>query len=61
MSKATRMLHTVLVHGGLEALVEPAGATLVAVSLVDRAASLQVTGSFAGVHSVAMDTAFEEP
>ena len=36
------VLHRVLVHGAVEALLESAGATLVAVSLVDGTSSLQL-------------------
>jgi hypothetical protein len=51
---------TVFVHGGLETLVESAGPTLVAVRLVNRTAALQVSGCFARVHSIPVNTSLEE-
>lgn len=52
---------TVLVHGRLETLVESASATLVAMCLVNRTAPLQVAGSLARIHSIAVNTSLEEP
>lgn len=54
-------LLTIFVHVGLEALGEAAGAALVAVRLVDRAAPLHVAARLARVHAVAMDRPLEEP
>lgn len=51
---------TVLVHGGLEALVESAGAALVAMCLVYRTVALVLSLRFASVHTVTMDAALEE-
>jgi hypothetical protein len=55
------LLRTVLVHGRLKTLVESAGPTLVAVSFVDWTASLQVTGCFARINSITVNTSLEEP
>ena len=49
------VLHRVLVHGALEALLESAGSALVAVSLVDGTFPLEVGGRLAGVHPVPVD------
>ncbi len=51
---------TVLVHVGLEALAEAAGAALVAVRLVDGTAALGVALRLTGVHPVPVDGPFEE-
>ena len=57
---ATRDTLTVLVHGGLEALGQPAGPALVAVRLVDGAAALELALRLARVHAAPVDGPLEE-
>lgn len=52
---------TVFIHGCDKALVEPTGAALVPVRLVNGTAALQVALRLARVHPVAVDAALEEP
>ena len=52
---------TVLVHVGVEAPGQAAGAALVAVGLVDGAAALQLALRLARVHAALVDAALEEP
>lgn len=51
---------TILVHGRLKALGEATGATLIAMGLVHRTATLQIAGGFAGVNAIAMNAPLEE-
>ncbi len=51
---------TVLIHGGLEALSQPASPALVPVSLIDGAAAFELPLCFAGVDATAVDAALEE-
>ena len=52
--------HTIFVHVGGETFVEPTGPTLIPVRLVDRAAVLELTLSFASVHPGPMNAPLEE-
>ena len=51
---------TVLVHAAVEAFLESAGAALVAVSFVNRAAALQVGSRLAGVDAAPVDGALKK-
>ena len=52
---ASLVLHGVLVHAALETFLQPAGAALVPVCLVDGTFSLQVGRGLAGVDSASVD------
>lgn len=53
-------LLTILIHGRLKALGQATGATLIAMCLIHRAATLEVTCGLAGVNAIAMNAALEE-
>lgn len=55
-----RVSLTILIHGRLKTFGQATGATLIAMCLVHRAATLEITCRFAGVNAIAMNAALEE-
>lgn len=51
---------TVLVHGRVEALGQATGATLIPVSLIHGATSLQIPRRFARINPISVDAALEK-